>query len=209
MNRMYLTSPSSSALRNLVAVAEGFLASRMLRFLAIVAVAALAACQSFPSPELPPGGPPWPLGAGDRLGVIIFEQNQMGGEFRIGDDGAISLPLAGRLEVAGLTPAEAEKLIANRLSSRGIVKEPQVNIEVLHYRPVYVYGEVTKPGAYDFAGKLLVINALSLAGGYTYRARKDGITVIRDTDPARNAIPVTETTPVGPGDVIYLPERWF
>jgi polysaccharide export outer membrane protein len=209
MNRIYFISSSLSTLRKVFAHTEGFVARRILRFLQIVAVVALVACESSPPLEPPPGGPPWPLGVGDRLRVIIFEQNQLGGEFRIGDDGAISLPLAGRVEIAGLTPIEAEKLITGRLSSHGIVKEPQVNIEVLHYRPIYVYGEVRQPGAYEFTGKLLVVNALSLAGGYTYRARKDGMTVIRDADPARNAILVTETTPVGPGDVIYVPERWF
>ena len=208
MNRSRLASPSSSALRKVFGLFEGPLAGRVLRFLGVATLAALAACQAFPPPEPPPEASPWPLGSGDRLRVVVFEQNQLGGEFAVSDDGAISLPLVGRLQVAGLTPAATEKLIAERFN-HGILKEPQVNVEVLHYRPIYVYGEVTKPGAYDFSGKLMILNAVSLAGGYTYRAQKKGITVIRNTDPDRNAISVRETTPVGPGDVIYVPERWF
>ncbi len=203
-----LTSLSSSAVHKVLGFAGGSLADRLLRFLGIAVFAALAACQPYLPPEPPPEASPWPLGPGDHLRVVIFEQNQLGGEFAVGDDGTISLPLVGRLQVAGSTPAATEKLIADRFN-HGILKEPQVNVEMLRYRPIYVYGEVTKPGAYDFAGKLIVLNAVSLAGGYTYRAQKEGTTVIRNTDPDRKPISVRETTPVGPGDVIYVPERWF
>jgi polysaccharide export outer membrane protein len=174
----------------------------------IAAFAAVGACEASLPVEAPVAVSPWPLGSGDRLRIIVFAQDQLGGEFIVGDDGAISLPLVGRLPVAGLTPTEAENLIKERLS-RGVVTEPQVNVDVLHYRPLYVYGEVTKPGVYDFAGNLLVVNAVALAGGYTYRARKDRITIIRYADPERIRVPATETTPVGPGDVIFVPERWF
>ena len=207
MNRSHRRSVPPPAARTITRAATP-LRDRWSRFLAAAAIVALAACQPLPPPEPPPEASPFPLGPGDRLRVVIFEQNQLGGEFAIGDDGTISLPLVGRLPVAGLTPAAAEKLIADRLG-HGILKEPQVNVEVLHYRPLYVYGEVTKPGAYDFAGRPLVVDAVVLAGGYTYRALQSGITVIRNSDPERTPIAVRETTPVGPGDVIHVPERWF
>jgi protein involved in polysaccharide export with SLBB domain len=184
------------------------LAGWPVRLLMIAAFAAVGACEASLPVEAPVAVSPWPLGSGDRLRIIVFAQDQLGGEFIVGDDGAISLPLVGRLPVAGLTPTEAENLIKERLS-RGVVTEPQVNVDVLHYRPLYVYGEVTKPGVYDFAGNLLVVNAVALAGGYTYRARKDRITIIRYADPERIRVPATETTPVGPGGVIFVPERWF
>ncbi len=208
MNPNCKASPAFSAGGILPRLAQIFRSSWPVRLLIIAGFALVGACEAL----LPVGAPvavaPWPLGAGDRLRVTVFEQNQLGGEFTVSDDGALSLPLVGRLPVVGLTPAETENLIKERLKN-GIVAEPQVNVDVLHYRPVYVYGEVTKPGAYDFAGKMLVVNGVSLAGGYTYRARKDRITVMRSTDPDRIAAPATETTPVGPGDVIFVPERWF
>jgi polysaccharide export outer membrane protein len=159
-------------------------------------------------PPPPNASAPWPLGPGDHLRIIVFEQNQLGGEFTVDEDGAVSLPLVGRLKVTGLVPAEAERLIDDRLKA-GIVKKPKVNIDVIRYRPVYVYGEVTKPGAYDFAGTPTVIGAITLAGGYTYRAQKDGLMIVRYIDPDRRRWAATDTTPIGPGDVIYVPERWF
>ncbi len=184
-----------------------FLPARALALVLVVALAGLTACQP-PPPLAPPASPPWVLGAGDRLRIIVFEQNPLGGEFTVDEDGAVSLPLIGRIKIAGMLPSDAEHLITGRLS-QGLVKNPKVNIDVLHYRPVYVYGEVTKPGAYEIAGNLYVPGVISLAGGYTYRAKVDAVTIKRLGDPAQLPYSVTDTTLVGPGDMIYVPERWF
>jgi polysaccharide export outer membrane protein len=110
--------------------------------------------------------------------------------------------------VAGMLPGQAEQLVAGRLAG-SIVKNPKVNIDVIHYRPVYVYGEVTRPGAYEIVGNPTVVGAVTLAGGYTYRAQTDGLSIVRYGDPERRRGAANETTPVGPGDVIFVPERWF
>lgn len=182
-------------------------AARVVALLFPAALILLAACA--PPPVIPPSaGAPWPLGPGDRLRIIVFEQNQLGGDFTVDEDGMVSMPLIGRVKVAGLQPSQAEHLIAERLAA-GIVKNPKVNIDVIHYRPIFVYGEVTRPGAYEPTGNLVVVGAVSLAGGFTYRANMSGMTVIRSGDPEHRAVPVAGTTPVGPGDVVYVPERWF
>jgi polysaccharide export outer membrane protein len=179
-----------------------------LGLLLALGLGGIAACTEVVLPPVPPAAAPWPLGAGDRLRIIVFEQNQLGGEFVVDQDGDVSLPLLGRLRVAGLLPGQAEQLIAARLAG-SIVKNPKVNIDVLHYRPVYVYGEVTRPGAYEIVGNPTVVGAVSLAGGFTYRAQTDGLQIVRYGDPERRRWAVNETTPVGPGDVIFVPERWF
>jgi polysaccharide export outer membrane protein len=107
-----------------------------------------------------------------------------------------------------MLPGQAEQLVAARLAG-SIVKNPKVNIDVIHYRPVYVYGEVTRPGAYEIVGNPTVVGAVTLAGGYTYRAQTDGLSIVRYGDPERRRWAANETTPVGPGDVIFVPERWF
>jgi protein involved in polysaccharide export with SLBB domain len=174
----------------------------------VLGLGGIAGCAPVVLPPAPAASAPWPLGPGDKLRIIVFEQNPLGGEFVVDQDGAVSLPLIGRLHVAGLVTGEAEKLIAGRLAGN-IVKNPKVNVDVLHYRPVYVYGEVTRPGAYEFVGNPTVIDAVTLAGGYTYRAQTDGLSLIRYGDPERRRWAATDTTVIGPGDVIFVPERWF
>jgi polysaccharide export outer membrane protein len=181
----------------------------ILGILSVAAPLLLGGCYSAPvatEPETPPG--PTTLGPGDRVRVIVFGQQQLSGDFVIGDDGSLSLPLVGRMPVAGLTAGQAEKAMRDRLG-HGIIVNPEVSIDVLQYRPVYVVGEVVRPGGYELVGKGRVINAVALAGGFTYRARTDRIMVMRDGDPERKLVYVTERTPVGPGDTVIVPERWF
>ena len=206
MNANLLMAAAQAALQKLRKYA--LRARYALGLLLVLGLGGIAACTPVVLSPAPVASAPWPLGPGDRLRIIVFEQNQLGGEFVVDEDGAVSLPLVGRLKIAGLTTDAAEQLIVDRLSGR-IVKNPKVNIDVLHYRPVYVYGEVTRPGAYEFAGTPTVIGAITLAGGYTYRAQTDGLSVIRYGDSERRRWAVNETTPVGPGDVIFVPERWF
>ena len=93
----------------------------------LVAFAVLTACA--PPPVIPPSATaPWPLGPGDHLRIIVFEQNQLGGEFVVDEDGTVSLPLIGRLKMAGMLPTEAEQVVTERLGA-GIVKKPKVNID--------------------------------------------------------------------------------
>src|SRR5215469_16757915 len=90
-------------------------AGRALGLLLALGVGGLAACTQVVLPPPPVAGAPWPLGPGDRLRIIVFEQNQLGGEFAVDEDGAVSLPLIGRVRVAGLVSGQAEQLIAARL----------------------------------------------------------------------------------------------
>ena len=202
-----LRSPSRIGLRHILRL-RVLPAGRAVGLMLALGLSGLAACASPPLPTAPAASAPWPLGPGDRLRIIVFDQNPLGGEFVVAEDGAVSLPLIGRLKVAGIMPAEAEQMITSRLAA-GVVKNPKVNIDIIRYRPVYVYGEVTKPGAYDFIGNQTVISAITLAGGYTYRAQKDGLSIIRYGDPQPKQWAAGETMPVGPGDIIYVPERWF
>lgn len=83
-----------------------------------------------------------------------------------------------------------------------------MSIEVLGYRPFFIVGEVMKPGSYNYVNGMSVINAVAMAGGYTYRADKDDIKIKRDGN-ASGEEKAAETTPVSAGDVISVPERFF
>ena len=79
---------------------------------------------------------------------------------------------------------------------------------MLNYRPFYIIGEVNNPGSFEYVNGMTVINAVALAGGFTYRADQDDIMISRggSSGPEIEAAPDTE---VLPGDIIEVPERFF
>jgi polysaccharide export outer membrane protein len=78
-----------------------------------------------------------------------------------------------------------------------------VTISLLTYRPFYIYGEVTKPGAFPFASGMQVASAIATAGGFTYRAEEDYVLITRKDRQYRALL----TTPIQPDDIIRIPER--
>ncbi|MBK0398721.1 polysaccharide export protein [Limibaculum sp. M0105] len=145
------------------------------------------------------------LGRGDRLRINVFGEPDLSGEFEIDGSGALSLPLIGVVQGGGLTSRELESEIARRFSE-GYLKNPQVSIEVLNYRPFYILGEVKTPGSYPYREGMTLLNAAALAGGFTYRADADDIRVKRD---GREEAKMPPDTVVQPGDVIRVTERIF
>lgn len=148
------------------------------------------------------------LGSGDKLRVTVFGQEDLSGEFLVNGAGEVSLPLVGNLRLGGLTVREAERRVVDALKPDYLVN-PRVSIQVLNFRPFYIIGEVKEPGSYPYVGGMTVTEAVALAGGYTYRAKKKEVIIIRGNDPKRTEQPATDTTPVLPGDVIKVPERFF
>ncbi len=148
------------------------------------------------------------LGPGDRLRVTVFGEQELSGEFDVDSVGKINMPLIGEIPVAKLTVSQAANSIVDKLNG-GYLRDPKVNIDVMNYRPFFILGEVLKPGNYPYANGMTVVNAVAVAGGYTYRADKDGVTVVRANDPAKTEYHIDETGPVYPGDVVRVPERYF
>jgi polysaccharide export outer membrane protein len=148
------------------------------------------------------------LGPGDEIDVTVFGEQNLSGTFDIDDSGSISMPLLGPVSVRDKTARETETLITTRLAD-GLVTDPKVSVNVRRFRPIYVVGEVQKPGAYPSYGPTTVLNAVALAGGYTYRAQTTQITVIHYNDPGHQPVPVSESSLVQPGDTVTVPERWF
>ena len=148
------------------------------------------------------------LGAGDKVKVTVFGHNDLSGRFLVGSNGNIALPLIGKVAANGLTVSELEIRIVESLKP-DYLKNPRVSVEVLNYRPFYIIGEVKKPGSYAYVSGMTVVNAIALAGGYTYRARENKIYVTRATDPMSMKDPADHDTQILPGDVIEVPERFF
>ncbi|MBV8061244.1 MAG: polysaccharide export protein [Alphaproteobacteria bacterium] len=147
------------------------------------------------------------LGVGDKVHVTVFNEPDLSGDFEVSSTGVISMPLIGQVQVAQNTISQVQALITEKLSD-GYMRNPKVSLEVLNYRPFFILGEVMKPGSYNYVNGMSVVNAVALAGGYTYRADKGDITLKHNGTDAK-AEKVDETATVNPGDVINVPERFF
>ncbi len=148
------------------------------------------------------------LGSGDQLRITVFGHKDLSGDFFVGGTGMISLPLIGEVTAGGVSARQLERKIVAKLKP-DYLKNPQVSVEVLNYRPFYIIGEVKKPGSYPYVSGMKVINAIALGGGYTYRARENQLFITRSNDPSRTKRAVNHDTTVLPGDVIEVPERFF
>ncbi|MFZ1005641.1 MAG: polysaccharide biosynthesis/export family protein [Candidatus Sulfotelmatobacter sp.] len=148
------------------------------------------------------------LGASDKLRITIYGEPDLSGEFMVDGTGLIQLPLIGQVHAAGLTVHQFQDEIANQLRA-GYLKDPRVSVEVENYRPFYIFGEVNRPGQYAYVTGLNVINAVALAGGYTYRANDTDAYIRRNGGSTEVRVPADATTKVMPGDSIRIAERIF
>ncbi len=149
------------------------------------------------------------LGSGDRLGILIFGHADISGEFQIDGLGRISMPLLGQVDANGKTVAELQDLVTQMLDADFIVN-PRVSIEVLNYRPFFIYGQVNKPGSYPFVSGMTVRQAVVLSGGFTKRAREAPVIVIRhDENGQQMRYDAYLDAPVLPGDTIEVERRFF
>jgi len=144
------------------------------------------------------------LGAGDKVHVVVVGADELTGDYIVGDNGTISMPLIGDVKAGGLSRAQVEREMEQKLA-QGYLKNPKVSVSTLIYRPFYIYGEVTKPGEYPYANGMRVMSAVATAGGYTYRAN-EGYVVVTRNGQERRALP---STPIQPDDIIRVPERYF
>lgn len=148
------------------------------------------------------------LGAGDKLRVTVFGEEDLSGEFEVDGSGILALPLIGNVEAGNLTVRELESLAAENFRD-GYLVSPKISIEVLNFRPFFIMGEVKNPGSYPYVNALTVLNAVALAGGYTPRAKEDNVIIHRKVGETINDIEAKEATRVFPGDTIRVKERFF
>jgi polysaccharide biosynthesis/export protein len=148
------------------------------------------------------------LGATDRIRLKVYGEPDISGEYEIDAGGNVSVPLAGHIKAAGSTTRQLEKSITSALS-KGIVRDPRVNVEIVSYRPYYILGEVKKSGEYPYRLGLTVMDAVASAGGFTYRANENKIFLRRAGAGAEEVYALDAPVPVFPGDNIRVPERFF
>lgn len=150
----------------------------------------------------------YPLGAGDKVRVTVFNEPTLSGEFSVSADGDLALPLIGNIKALGKTTNEVTTLLQTSLAN-GYLRDPKVSIEVVTYRPFFILGEVRAPGQYPYASGMTVINAIATAEGFTPRAKKKTVLIRRFGEAAEQEFLLTPDLRVWPGDTIRLTERYF
>lgn len=148
------------------------------------------------------------LGAGDKLKITVYGEQDLTGEFVVGDRGAVSFPLVGEIPARKRSVADFKANLTAALTE-GYLKDPRVTVEVISYRPYYILGEVTKPGEYPYTNGITVLNAVAAASGFTYRANTKRVFIKRAGSNEEEAFPLTATERVQPGDTIRIGERYF
>jgi polysaccharide export outer membrane protein len=177
---------------------------------------ACAACGSAPAPSPEIAAVPasadadqtYLLGTGDKVRITVYGETDLTGEFVVGDQGGISYPLIGEIPAARRSVADLKASLTSKLKD-GYLQDPRITVEVTSYRPYYVLGEVTKPGEYPYTNGLTVLNAVAAASGFTYRANTKRVFIKRAGAGDEQALPLTATQRVQPGDTIRIGERYF
>ena len=148
------------------------------------------------------------LGPGDQIIITVFGEDDLSMNFRLNDTGTLNYPFLGELKVQGLTVAELEQLITQGLKGPYLVN-PDVTVSIAEYRAFFVNGEVKSPGGFPYQPGLTLEKAVALAGGFTERAARSKVFVIRAGDPSGEAERIKLSASIFPGDVITVQQSFF
>jgi len=149
------------------------------------------------------------LGPGDEVRVLAYGLDSFSSNYVVSDNGNLSLPLIGDVSAAGQSVGQIQKAIIEQLATKQILLNPVVNVQVNQYRPFFVMGEVKKPGEYQFRPGTSVLNAISMAGGYTFRANTSKVAITRRRGDGSFTAAATDNVVIQPGDTIRVFESWF
>jgi protein involved in polysaccharide export with SLBB domain len=198
------------------------LSSLLLALLIAAAAACRSAAPDLPLPSAeesrPLPGPASTLGPGDMVEVRVFQEPDHSGIWRVSPEGTIDYPLCGKVELVGRTSSTAADSLRECLSR--YLRRPQVSVLIREYnsKKIFVFGEVQKPGTFPYEGEMTIIQAITLAGGFTKLAAQNNTHVTRLVDGQERKIRVpVEDIGVGreknfllqPGDIVFVPESFF
>ncbi|HED17708.1 MAG TPA: polysaccharide export protein [Gammaproteobacteria bacterium] len=148
------------------------------------------------------------FGAGDKVKIQVLGEPDMTIETLVSDSGMISYPFLGTIKVQGMTAAELEQFVTDKLKGPYLIN-PIVTVSLLQYRNFYVNGWVKNPGGYPFQPGMTVRKAITLAGGFSERADRKNIVVIPGKTPDVAPSQITLSDLVAPGDVITVKRSFF
>lgn len=159
------------------------------------------------------------LGPGDLIEVRVFEEADLSGPYRVAPGGTIDFPLCGKVQVQGLNTSATADVLTKCLGEK-YLKHPQVTVLLREYnsKKIFVFGEVQKPGTFPYEEDMSIIQAITMAGGFTKVASKNDIAVTRQVEGKETKIrvPVADIGTgreknfrLQPGDIVFVPESIF
>jgi len=159
------------------------------------------------------------LGPGDLLEIKVYEEQDLSGAYRVSPEGSIDFPLCGKVVLNSKTQGQAADALIQCLAGK-YIKHPNVSVLLREYnsKKIFVFGEVQRPGTFPYDGEMSIIQAVTLAGGFTKTASKNNISVTRVIEAQERKIHVpVEDIGVGkeknfqlqPGDIVFVPESFF
>jgi protein involved in polysaccharide export with SLBB domain len=176
--------------------------------------------RGFDRPATAPPAQDMTLGPGDTFEVMVYEEKELSGKYRVADDGTINFPLIGSVKVGGKGPTAIAASIQDVLKEKQILRNPSVSIYVVEYasKRINVVGAVQRPGSLPWTAGMGVVQAISVAGGLTPLAAANDTIVTRQLAgaPKRYRVSVRRITEgqetdftLEAGDIVYVPERIF
>ena len=148
--------------------------------LALLAGRTAAADEASRTPTTSGGGAPYRIGVGDVLRVNVWKEPELTLDVTVRLDGMITTPLLGDVPAAGRAPRELAEALTAELDR--FIERPRVTVTVSQATSarVYVVGQMVRPGEFPLIGRMTVLKALALAGGFKEFARPEGIVIVRE-----------------------------
>ena len=199
-----------------VAAKEGWKPELIERALALPRSAAAAPEASVKADRGVPDS--YQIGAGDVLQISVWKEPDASvGSVVVRPDGKIAMPLLKEVVVLGLTPAEVEKQMTERLSKVILAADVTVIVTEVNSKKIYVIGAVKKEGPIPIKYNMTVLQALTEAGGLTDYAKRKKIYVLRAEQGRQYRLPfnyeevirgerIEQNIWIRPDDTIVVPQ---
>ena len=148
------------------------------------------------------------LGSNDKIDIQVFQEADLSLTADISTNGTIDSPFIGDIKLSGLTLGEVEQLLDSKLRGDYLI-DPRITVSIIEYRPFYVAGEVKSPGSYENQPGMTARQAIVIAGGFTDRASRRKVYLIREGDKTYKEKKVKLNEKIGAGDTITVKEGFF
>ncbi len=137
--------------------------------------------QSAPSFDMERGDHVYRIAPENLLQIRILGEAGLQQTYRVDDQGFITHPLAGRIKLAGQTVHEAEEMLETMLKG-DYIRNPHITIFVVEHSRFSILGEVRSPGSYEIIGEISLVEAISMAGGFTPLSNQKKVRILRKTE---------------------------